>query len=72
MVVPQLRHLPRKINQLSTGTLSYGFTALPQFGQREPGETIDTPAGIRVMQTFKKLPITSPNRKNAAMITLLL
>jgi hypothetical protein len=30
------------------------------------------PAGIRVMQTFRKLPIKSPTRKNRAMITLLL
>ena len=44
----------------------------PHSGQREPGDTIETPAGIRVMQTFKKLPINKPNRKNAAMITLLL
>ena len=44
----------------------------PHSGQRERGETIETPAGIRVMQTFKKLPINKPKRKNAAMITLLL
>lgn len=68
----QLRHLPRRISQLITGTLSYGFTRFPQLGHREAGATMDTPAGIRVMQTFKKLPITSPKRKNAAMITLLL
>jgi hypothetical protein len=46
--------------------------AEPHSGQREPGDTIETPAGIRVMQTFKKLPINKPKRKNAAMITLLL
>jgi len=34
-----------------------------QFGQREPGEIIETSSGIRVMQTFRKLPITAPNRK---------
>jgi hypothetical protein len=45
---------------------------LPQFGQREEGDTIETPAGIRVMQTFRKLPITSPKRKKEAIITLLL
>src|SRR5258708_5130637 len=44
----------------------------PHSGQREPGDTIETPAGIRVMQTFKKLPINKPKRKKAAMITFLL
>jgi hypothetical protein len=68
----QVRHFPRNISQLITGTLSYGFTRFLQFGHREAGNTIDTPAGIRVMQTFKKLPVTSPKRKKAAMITLLL
>ena len=68
----QLRHFPRKTNQLSTGTLSKGVIGEPQPGQREFGDTIETPAGIRVMQTFRKLPIMSPKRKNAAMITLLL
>lgn len=68
--VPQLRHLPCKAIQLKTGTLSYGFMAEPQLGQRDDGETIDTPAGIRVMQTFRKLPIKSPKRKNAAIATL--
>jgi hypothetical protein len=68
----QLRHLPRKRIQLSTGTLSYALIAEPHSGQRDPGNTMETPAGIRVMQTFKKLPIKSPKRKNAAMITLLL
>ena len=70
--VLQLRHLPRNKIQLSTGTLSYALIAEPHSGQREPGDTIETPAGIRVMQTFRKLPITSPKRKNAGMITLLL
>jgi hypothetical protein len=32
-------------------------------GQRDPGETIDSSSGMRVMHTFKKLPITIPNRK---------
>ncbi len=34
-----------------------------QRGQREAGETTDSPSGIREMHTFKKLPITMPNRK---------
>jgi hypothetical protein len=41
-----------------------------QRGQREPGDTMDKPAGIRDMQTFKKLPTTMPNRKKKAMTTL--
>jgi len=36
---------------------------VPHRGQRELGETIEIPSGIRVMQTFRKLPITIPNRK---------
>jgi hypothetical protein len=43
---------------------------VPHPGQREPGDTIETPSGIRVMQTFRKLPITSPNRKKARMVTV--
>jgi hypothetical protein len=41
-----------------------------QFGQRERGEMIEAPSGIRVMQTFRKLPMTSPNKKKAAIVTL--
>ena len=37
--------------------------AEPHSGQREPGDTIETPAGIRVMQTFKKLPINKSEEK---------
>jgi hypothetical protein len=33
------------------------------FGHRDPGEIIEISSGIRVMQTFRKLPITIPNRK---------
>jgi hypothetical protein len=56
--------------QLKTGTLSYGLMGEPHSGQRDLGETIDTPKGIRMMQTFRKLPIASPKRKNTTMITL--
>jgi hypothetical protein len=31
---------------------------------------IEVPSGIRVMQTFRKLPMTSPKSKKAAMVTL--
>jgi hypothetical protein len=40
-------------------------------GQREPGETTDKPSGMREMQTFRKLPITMPKRKNKKGITAL-
>jgi hypothetical protein len=36
---------------------------VPHFGQREPGKTIDFSSGIRVMQTFRKLPMIVPKRK---------
>jgi hypothetical protein len=42
----------------------------PHLGQREAGATMEIPAGIRVMQTFRKLPMTSPKRKKTAMITV--
>jgi hypothetical protein len=41
-----------------------------QWGQRELGDTMDTSSGIRAMQTFRKLPMTRPKRKKAAMSTL--
>jgi hypothetical protein len=43
--------------------LSYGLMGLPHRGQRDPGETTEMSSGIRVMQTFRKLPMTMPNRK---------
>jgi hypothetical protein len=66
----QLRHLPPKISQLMTGMLSYGWIGAPHSGHWDRGDTIDTPAGIRVMQTLRKLPINNPKRKNTAAITL--
>src|SRR5258708_34214956 len=67
---PQLRHLPRKISQLKTGMLSYGLIGLRQRGQREPGETMERPSGMREMQTFRKLPMTMPKRKKKSGITV--
>src|SRR5258708_14214251 len=67
---PQLRHLPRKISQLKTGMLSYGLIGLRQRGHREPGETMETPSGMREMQTFRKLPMTMPKRKKKSGITV--
>ena len=52
-----------------TGRLSYGLMRAVQCGQRERGDTMDVPSGIRVMQTLRKLPTMSPKSKNAAMVT---
>ena len=65
----QWRHLPPSASQLMTGTLSYGLMRVAQCGQRERGDTMDVPSGIRVMQTLRKLPTMSPKSKNAAMVT---
>jgi hypothetical protein len=62
MGVPQLRQRPRRTSQETTGTLSYGLTGAPHFGHREPGLTSDSPIGTRCATTFRKLPITAPNR----------
>jgi hypothetical protein len=43
---------------------------VPQRGQRDPGDTMEISSGIRVMQTFRKLPTTIPNRKKKAMPTV--
>ena len=40
-----------------------------QRGQREPGETMETPSGMREMHTFRKLPITMPKRKKEKRTT---
>jgi len=48
--------------------LSHGLIGLPHFGQADGGETMDFPAGIRRMQTFKKLPIAKPNANATAPI----
>jgi hypothetical protein len=34
-----------------------------QRGQREPGETMDWPSGMREMHTFRKLPMMIPKIK---------
>jgi len=41
-----------------------------QRGQRDPGDTMDNPSGMRVMQTFKKLPTMVPRRKKNSVITV--
>src|SRR5882724_11264427 len=66
----QLRHLPRRSSQPKTGILSYGLIGLRQRGQREPGEMMETPSGMREMQTLRKLPMTMPKRKKKKGITV--
>jgi hypothetical protein len=58
-----VRHFPRSHSQANTGTLSYGLMAVPHCGHRDPGVTMEMSSGIRVMQTFRKLPTIIPNRK---------
>ncbi len=58
------------MSQLRTGILSYGAIALLHLGQLDAGRTIDLPAGMRNMQTFRKLPITKPTKKAPRGITL--
>ena len=66
---PHDRHFPPSHSHANTGTLSYALMGVSQRGHRDRGVTIDTPSGIRVMQTFRKLPSTIPKRKNKAMTT---
>src|SRR5258708_13543491 len=67
--VLQLRHFPPSKSQLRMGILSYGAIAFPHFVQLDAGSTMDLSAGIRRMQTFKKLPMTKPNRNAPRGIT---
>jgi len=66
----QARHFPRSHSHPSTGTLSYGLIGVEHRGQRDPGETMEMSSGIRVMQTFRKLPTIIPSRKKKAMTTV--
>src|SRR5215472_15620567 len=59
----QQRHFPPSQSHPRMGTLSYGLMGVRQRGQRDPGDTMETPSGMRVMHTFRKLPITMPSRK---------
>src|SRR5208282_640439 len=68
--VLQFRQRPRNTSQLSSGTLSYGAIGFPHLGQCEGGRTMDSPAGIRRMHTFRKLPTTRPSTKAKATIML--
>src|SRR5580700_2246845 len=69
ILVLQLRHLPRRKIQLRTGILSYGAMVFPQLVQADDGKTIDLSAGIRRMQTFRKLPMTRPSKNAPRGIT---
>jgi len=40
------------------------------FGHRDPGETIDSSAGILRMQTLAKLPMIAPKRKRPSGVRL--
>jgi hypothetical protein len=48
--------------------LSYQATGVLHFGQRDPGEMIDSSPGMRRMQTFRKLPMMAPKTKRAKPI----
>src|SRR6185436_18884977 len=54
------RQRPRSHSQATTGTLSNGAIPFPHEGQREGGETTDSPRGRRWMQTFANEPKTRP------------
>src|SRR5919108_6568486 len=60
---PQPRQRARRINQESTGILSYQASARPQRGQRDRGRTTDCfgSAPQRRIQTLRKLPMTAPS-----------
>lgn len=62
---PQHLARPRSRIQPKIGMLSNHAIGFPH-AQRDPGRTIDYPAGILRMQTLRKLPTHAPNMKNAA------
>jgi hypothetical protein len=66
---PHARHFPRSHNHPKIGTLSYGLIGVLHCGHLDPGETIDSSSGIRVMQTFRKLPTIVPSKKKNRMNT---
>ena len=64
---PHERHFALSHIHPNTGTLSYHLMGVMQRGHREPGATIDKSSGIRAIHTFRKLPITNPNKKMKAI-----
>jgi hypothetical protein len=53
-------HLPLKASQLTKGIFSYQCISWLHFGQCEGAVTMDSPRGIRQMQTLRKLPMQHP------------
>ena len=66
----QPRQAPLSSSQLTTGTLSQAAIVRPQLRQWDRGATIDSPAGSRTIQTFRKLPSSNPQRPKRRQITL--
>src|SRR5580704_8658605 len=65
----QSRQRPRREGQLRSGMLSYQRMDAPHCGQRERGWIIDSPFGMREIQTFRKLPKIRPDKKPTNWIT---
>jgi hypothetical protein len=59
--------------KLTMGTFSHARSCRPQPGQRDRGETTDSPRGSRWITTFRKLPMHAPTRNavEAAMTAAL-
>ena len=51
--------LPPRMSQEATGILSYHLIGFPHL-QCDPGRMILSPFGIRMIHTFRKLPIIQP------------
>lgn len=64
----QEEHLPFKASQLMMGIFSHAVIQCPHLGQREGGETMDSPLGMRQIHTLRKLPIQHPKIKANILI----
>jgi hypothetical protein len=62
---PHPAHFPRSKRKLTMGIFSHARIWRPQPGQRDRGDTIDSPRGRRWITTFRKLPMQAPNMKAA-------
>ena len=56
----QFAHFPRSASHERIGMFCHQRTAAPHFGQRDGGETIDSPRGTRQMTTFRNEAINAP------------
>src|SRR5271157_102297 len=65
MRAPHWRHRPCSTSQLTRGTLSYQRMGASQSSQWDGGVTIDWSRGMRLIQTFRKLPNANPVMKSA-------